>query len=276
MRKRQAGAERRRLRTVIAMDVYGEGSPLVLVHGVATSRSIWRHVVPGLVQRHLVATPDMPGFGASPPIGRGFVLEDVADALADALAILPAPFDLLGNSLGGAVAIVLAERRPDLVRRLILAAPAGLAPHRAPIPAIAGRVSATVVAARRRVAPRLVGNTAARRVLLYGLLTDPAAISPEEARATIAASRGAKRVGPAIAVVAAADLRARLAGLTMPVGFLWGDRDHLFPVSTLEELRALVPGSRAEVIAGAGHVPQLDAPDEFVAAVERLLEQDRD
>jgi pimeloyl-ACP methyl ester carboxylesterase len=201
------------------------------------------------------------------------VLEDVADALADALAVLPAPFDLLGNSLGGAVAIVLAERRPDLVRRLILAAPAGLAPHRAPIPAIAGRVSATVVAARRRVAPRLVGNTAARRVLLYGLLTDPAAASPEEARATIAASRGAKRVAPAIAVVAAADLRSRLAGLTMPVGFLWGERDHLFPVSTLEELRALVPGNHAEVIRGAGHVPQLDTPDEFVAAIERLLDQ---
>jgi pimeloyl-ACP methyl ester carboxylesterase len=255
------------------MDVKGEGPPLVLVHGVATSRSIWRHVVPGLAEQHLVATPDMPGFGDSPPIGRGFVLEDVADALADALAALPAPVDLLGNSLGGAVSIVLAERRPDLVRRLILAAPAGLAPHRAPIPAVAGRVSATVVAARRRVAPRLVGNAAARRVLLYGLLTDPAAASAEEARATIAASRGAKRVGPAIAVVAAADLRSRLAELTMPVGFLWGDRDHLFPVATLEELRALVPGARAEVIRAAGHVPQLDRPDEFVAAVDRLLDQ---
>jgi pimeloyl-ACP methyl ester carboxylesterase len=251
--------------------VKGEGPPLVLVHGVATSRSIWRHVVPGLAERHLVATPDMPGFGDSPPIGRGFVLEDVADAVADALAGLPAPVDLLGNSLGGAVAIVLAERRPELVRRLILAAPAGLAPHRAPIPAIAGRVSATVVAARRRVAPRVVGNAAARRVLLYGLLTDPAAASVAEARAIIAGSRGAKRVGPAVAVVAAADLRSRLSELTVPVGFLWGERDHLFPVSALDELRGLVPGAAAEVIPGAGHVPQLDRPGEFVAAVERLL-----
>jgi pimeloyl-ACP methyl ester carboxylesterase len=108
-------------------------------------------------------------------------------------------------------------------------------------------------------------------VLLYGLLVDPAAASPEEARATIAASRGAKRVAAAIAVVAAADLRTRLAELKVPVAFLWGDRDHLFPVATLEELRRLVPGARAEVIANAGHVPQLDRPDEFVAAVERLL-----
>jgi pimeloyl-ACP methyl ester carboxylesterase len=253
------------------MDVNGEGPPLVLVHGVATSRSIWRHVVPGFAERHLVATPDMPGFGGSAPIGRGFVLEEVADALADSLAALPGPVDLLGNSLGGAVAIVLAERRPDIVRRLILAAPAGLEPHRAPIPVIAGRVSATVVAARRRVAPRLVGSAPARRVLLYGLLTDPATASADEARTIIAASRGAKRVAAAIAVVAAADLRPRLSALPVPVGFLWGDRDHLFPVSTLEELRALVPGAPAEVIPGAGHVPQLDRPGEFVAAVERLL-----
>ena len=103
--------------------------------------------------------------------------------------------------------------------------------------------------------------------------TDPAAASAEEARATIAASRGAKRVGPAVAAVAAADLRSRLAELKVPVAFLWGERDHLFPVATLEELRALVPGARAEVIKGAGHVPQLDRPGEFVAAVDRLLDQ---
>ena len=73
--------------------------------------------------------------------------------------------------------------------------------------------------------------------------------------------------------MAAADLRSRLAELKVPVAFLWGERDHLFPVATLEELRALVPGARAEVIAGAGHVPQLDRPGEFVAAVDRLLDQ---
>ena len=215
----------------------------------------------------------MPGFGGSPAAGPRFALEQVADVLADALAALPTPVDLLGNSLGGAVAIVLAERRPELVRRLILAAPAGLHPHRAPIPVIAGRVSATVVAARRRVGPRLVDSTAARRVLLYGLVTDPAATSADEARAIIAGSRGARRVAAAIAEVAAADLRPRLSQLAVPVGFLWGDLDHLFPVSGLPSVRALVPGAPAEVIAGAGHVPQLDRPGEYVAAVERLLDQ---
>jgi pimeloyl-ACP methyl ester carboxylesterase len=256
---------------VIALDIHGDGPPLVLVHGVATGRAVWRHVVPELATRHLVATPDLPGFGASPPVGRGFVLEEVADALADGLADVPAPFDLLGNSLGGAVALVLAERRPELVRRLILAAPAGMAPRRGAVPAVAGRVAPVLIAARRRAGPPLAGSAAARRLLLAGIVVDPAGTSPDEARAMMLASQGSTRIGAAIKSVAEADLRARLARLEVPVAFLWGDRDHLFPVAGLPALRALVPHARAEVIAGAGHVPQFDRPAEFITSLERLI-----
>jgi pimeloyl-ACP methyl ester carboxylesterase len=97
---------------VIAIDVSGEGAPLVLVHGVGTNRAVWRRVTPLLATGRLVAAPDLPGFGDSPAVGRGFALASAADALAEALAAeLPTPFDLLGNSLGGAVALVLAGRR---------------------------------------------------------------------------------------------------------------------------------------------------------------------
>jgi 3-oxoadipate enol-lactonase len=254
----------------IAMDVHGTGTPLVLVHGVATSRAVWRHVVPGLAQRHVVATPDLPGFGASPPTGRGFVLEEVADALGDAIARL-APFDLLGNSLGGAVSLVLAERRPELVRRLILVSPAGMVPHRAPVPAVAGGVTPALVAARRYAGPPLAGSALARRLLIGNIVADPVGTTAGEARTLMRASAGSKRIGAAIATVAAVDLRPRLAQLNVPLGFLWGDRDRVFPIAILPGLRALVPDARAEVIAGAGHVPQIDRPADFVAAVERLI-----
>ena len=84
-------------------------------------------------------------------------------------------------------------------------------------------------------------------------------------------SQGSTRIGAAIAAVAAADLRPRLAQLTMPVAFVWGDRDRVVPFSSLPDLRALVADAPAEIIPGAGHVPQLERPREFVAAVERLL-----
>ena len=60
------------------MDVQGEGAPLVLVHGVGTSRVVWRRVMPLLAQDRLVAAPDLPGFGASPADGPGFALERAA------------------------------------------------------------------------------------------------------------------------------------------------------------------------------------------------------
>ena len=255
---------------LIAIEEQGEGPTLVLVHGVATSRAVWRHVVPELAKHHRVVTLDLPGFGASPPTGRGFALEEVADALGDELARL-GPFDLLGNSLGGAVSLVLAERRPELVRRLILESPAGMVPHRAPVPALAGGVTPALVAARRRVGPPLAGSALARRLLIGNIVADPAGTPVAEARDLMRASAGSKRIGAAIATVAAADLRPRLARLAVPLAFVWGDRDRVFPISILPGLRALVPDARAEVIAGAGHVPQIDRPGDFVAAVERLI-----
>jgi pimeloyl-ACP methyl ester carboxylesterase len=174
---------------------------------------------------------------------------------------------------GPPLVLVLAARRPDLVRRLVLAAPAGLAPRRGPIPAVAGRAGVVLIAGRRLAGP-LAGNAIARRLLLLGMVADPAGVAPEEARRMLGGSKGSRRIGAAIAAVAAADLRPHLPELTMPVAFLWGADDRVFPVSSVRALRTLVPGARTEIIPRAGHVPQLERPAEFVAAVERLLVTD--
>jgi pimeloyl-ACP methyl ester carboxylesterase len=102
-------------------------------------------------------------------------------------------------------------------------------------------------------------------------VADPVVVPAEEARRMVRGSRGSVRIGAAIAAVAAADLRSRLFGIATPVGFLWGARDRVMPISALPGLRALTPGAPAEIIAGAGHVPQVERPREFAAAVERLL-----
>ena len=116
---------------MIAIDESGQGPPLVLLHGVGASRAVWRLVTPALAEDRHVIAPDLPGFGESAPAANGFDLDTAAAALADPLAERAGgPFDLLGNSLGGAVAFRLAIARPDLVRRLVLSAPAGFAPGR--------------------------------------------------------------------------------------------------------------------------------------------------
>jgi pimeloyl-ACP methyl ester carboxylesterase len=249
---------------VVAIDVEGDGPPLVLLHGVGTNRAVWRRVTPLLAAERLVAAPDLPGFGASPPAGRGFALAGVADALAGSLGRF-APFDLLGNSLGGAVALVLAARHPGHVRRLVLAAPAGLSPYRRPIPALAGRAGSALIAARRVAGAPLAGSAAARRLLLFGVVAEPARLPAEDARRMLRGSAGSRRIGDGIAAVAAADLRPLLSELAPPFGFLWGTRDRVIP------LRTLATSAPLETIAGAGHVPQVERPREFAAAVDRLL-----
>jgi pimeloyl-ACP methyl ester carboxylesterase len=270
--RRYAGVTRPYPEAVIAIDVEGNGASLVLLHGVGANRAIWSRVTPLLAPHRLVAAPDLPGFGASPPGGHGFELDRVADRLGDALEIdVPVPFDLLGHSLGGAVALVLAARRPKLVRRLILAAPAGLAPRRAPLPALASVAGSALIGARRRVGPPLAWSASARRILLLGVVADGARLPPDEVRRMLRGSAHSSRIGAAIQAVAAADLRPQLAGLAVPVAFVWGDRDHVVPISSLRSLRALVPGAATEIIPGAGHVPQVERAREFASAVERLL-----
>lgn len=257
---------------MIAVEAAGAGEPLVLLHGVGTSRVIWRRALPLLAARRRAVAPDLPGFGASPPAGPGFELEAVADALAEGLltSVSP-PFDLVGNSLGGAVAVVLAARRPALVRRLVLAAPAGFAPHSAPVARAAGAAGERLVAARRRIGGPLARSALARRVLLAGTVADPARLTPADARAMIASSAGARRIGAAIATVAAADLRPALGGLAVPWGVVWGDRDRVVPIATLATLRAIAPGAPVETLRGTGHVPHMERPEAFADALERLL-----
>lgn len=164
---------------MIAIDAAGDGEPLVLLHGVGANRIIWQHAAPRLARTRLVLAPDLPGFGESPPVADGFDLNRTADAVADATVATGAqPFDLVGNSLGGAVAAVLACRRPELVRRLVLVAPAGFNPHPRLLSEVVGRLGGSVTSLRRVLGMPFVGNDTARRVLLWTPRTFPKSSVP--------------------------------------------------------------------------------------------------
>lgn len=267
-------AAARRVSVRVAFDSAGSGEPLVLLHGVGASRAIWRRVIDRLAGERLVLAPDIPGLGDSPPVGEGFELFETADALADAVSELaPGPFDLVGNSLGGAVAVVLARRRPDLVRRLVLAAPAGFSPRPAIAAGTLGRLSESAIASRRVLGAALAGNVTARRILLWGTVADPERMSTADARAMFDASRDSSRVGAAVAAVLESDLGPELRELDVPLGLIWGVRDGVIPITTVRSILAVRPEALVETIHDAAHVPHFERPDEFVAALRRLLER---
>lgn len=257
---------------MIAIAQTGQGSPLVLLHGVGASHAIWRYVTPALAEHRRVLAPDLPGFGDSDPVGPRFELESSTAALASALAARTGePFDLVGNSLGGAVALQLALLEPGLVRRLILSAPAGLSPRPRPVALAAERVTGPAIAARRVFGAPIAVSGTARRALLWGAVADPDKLSAEAARMMLTASRGSSRIGSAVAAVLRADLVSRLGELETPVGLIWGERDRVIPISGVRSVQAVRPDVPIERIAGAAHVPQVERPAEFVAALRRLL-----
>ncbi len=258
--------------TGAAVDTRGTGDPLVLLHGLATTRAIWVHVAPLLARGRRVVTLDVPGFGAAAPVGRGFDLGQVADAVIGDLraAGVAEPFDLAGHSLGAAIALTLAVRHDGAVRSLVLVSPAGLRPLPFPVGAAAG-VAAELFIPARRHASALATWGWGRRLLMTGGVVDGAALSPHVVRALIGNSRGARRTGAALAAVVHADLRPALAGLDVPVGALWGAGDRVIPPGEAHTVLALRPGAACEVIDGAGHISMVERPAVFAAALERIL-----
>lgn len=269
-RHRPAGTAKRQ--ALLAVQVTGAGEPLVLIHGLATSARIWGAVTPALARTRQVVTLDLPGFGASAPAGPGFELEHVAERIARSLAArgVQSPFDLVGHSLGAAVALTLAAARPRLVRRLILVAPAGLTPLAWPAPVVLPALAPGLYAARRRVAP-LAEWPWARRLLLAFTAADGGDLTWAQARQIIDASASARRTAAALKAITTTDLRPQLAAISAPVGLLWGGADRTIPARDAESLLRLRPDARVEIVARGGHVVMLERPVEFTAALERLL-----
>jgi pimeloyl-ACP methyl ester carboxylesterase len=259
---------------LLAVEEAGSGEPLVLVHGLATTREIWGRVLPSLAAERRVITLDLPGFGESRPVGPGFPLDAVADRIARGLAArgIRGPFDLVGHSLGAGVALTLAARRPRAVRRLVLVAPAGLAP----MPAYASRALAAaaepVLGIRRRLAP-LTDTDWGRRLLLGFAAADGARIEPLHARLMVLASGSAQRTSEALATITAADLRPLLREARAPIGVIWGAADRTVPIRHADAIRRERPDAEVVVIERAGHVAMIERPRAFAAALLGLLER---
>jgi pimeloyl-ACP methyl ester carboxylesterase len=258
----------------VAIDDSGVGDPLLLVHGLGTDRGVWRAATAELAARRRVLAPDLPGFGESEAVGGGFSLDDAADAVAAAAGErVDGPADLVGHSLGGAVAVRLAGRHPELVRRLVLFAPAGLAPRPALVAAALSAGAPPFLAARRLIGRPVAASATARRALLFGAVHDGRRMSPADARALLSASRAARAMRPAARVAITADLRREIDELDCPLGLMWGESDLVVRARIRGQLARRRSDLPLETIPAAGHVAQAERPREFVAALERLLDR---
>lgn len=258
----------------------GEGTPLVLLHALGESALDWRWVMPALARTHSVYAPDLPGFGDSAKPAASYSPAFFASFVAaylDALGVDRAA--VAGNSLGGHVALRLALSEPGRVGALALVGSAGLGRRvsfalRAPtvrgygdIGIYWGKTSPGATQRTWLKARLIFANTG--RVPTewleeqYRLARLPGFLEAglKTLRAQIGL-RGQREV-----------LLERLSDLTVPTLVVWGNRDRVVPVSQARDAVARLRDGSLEVISDCGHLPQVERPEQFVAALGRFLDE---
>jgi pimeloyl-ACP methyl ester carboxylesterase len=249
----------------IGYERVGSGPALVLLHGyVGDGPTTWRRQLDGLSDEFTVVAWDAPGAGRSSDPPEGFGLDGYADCLASFLEQLGlAPACVAGLSFGGILALALQRRHAATTSALILAsAYAGWA----------GSLPPDVAEQRLRQALVLADGTAEALVeaLLPTMFT--AALPPEtvdDFRAGMLAfhPRGFR----AMARASAEDVRDVLPRIGVPTLLVHGDRDVRAPRAVADGLEAAIPGSRLVVLPDVGRVCNVEAPEEFNAAVRDFL-----
>jgi magnesium chelatase accessory protein len=255
--------------------VGGEGPPVILLHGLGGAAANWTELAPLLAERRRVLVPDLPGHGRSAPRRDLRDLGDVADhvgAVAEAEAMLPAA--VVGNSMGGLVALRLAVRRPDWVVALVLAAAAGITSttRRAEVAlAFTSAVQPTRHAARLRylIARRPV---LARAVFSYWGADDPSALSPRAILGFLDGPAHATDIAATARALVQDDPREDLRHVRCPALVLWGARDRIVPLADgFEYARRLRAPLRT--IAGAGHLLIGERPEECADVIDQFLDR---
>jgi 3-oxoadipate enol-lactonase len=236
----------------------GERTPIVFLHGVGSDKSVWRPQLAHFGPERRAIAFDYPGYGDSEPAPEGTSRDDYAQAILSAMRELGVErAHVCGLSLGGVVAIALHHLAPEACASLILADTFAVHPQGRAIyeRGIAGSHDLSAMAQ-------------ARVDLLIAQPADPA-VRGEVVETMARIDPAAYRIGAE--AVWLADQRDRAAAIRVPTLVIVGDRDSITPVELSKELAELIPGARMAVIAGAGHLTNLEKPEPFNSLVEEFI-----
>lgn len=241
----------------------GEGPVLILLHGAGGGATSWYKVIGPLSRHFRVIAFDMPGYGESDkpwsdyskPFYTGWL-----KAALDALGI--SRFHLLGSSQGGSVSIAFALRFSGHIEKMVLVDTAGMSDE----------WDWRIIP--KMVLYRLFPTSFWGEMLGSNVMKDPTVADPAWHQYSMEVIRkpGGRFpffLGRGKAVQTYTD--AELQAVPVPTLVVWGEEEAFFPVAHGERAAALIPDSELVVLAGAGHLPWMEKPVEFVKAVEGFL-----
>lgn len=235
----------------------GKGPPIVLVHGLGGTANGFARIFFGLAKRfERVLAVDLPGHGFSPEYCLGPVcVRGQYDMLVEyCRKVVGKPAFVVGNSLGGAMAVQLASEHPEWVCALGLVAPAGADVGHELIREVLEAMDVRTAEQSRALTQRLFHRPPWLMMVfadtVRGIYSTPAV-----------------RALSADALATGEYLRPEaLQKLAMPVLFIWGASEKLLPRESLDFFRThLPPHSRVRVVEGFGHIPQVERPNELLS-----------
>lgn len=248
----------------------GEGSPVLLIHGSGpgvTAWANWRGIIPQLARTRRVIAPDMLGFGYSErPVDQRY---DQRRWVEHALGVLDAlgieQVDIVGNSFGGGLALALAIRHPERVRRLVLMGSVGVS-----FPITAGLEAAWGYTPSLASMRRLLDLFAFDRSLVTDELAElryQASIRPGFQESFAAMFSPPRQCGVDDLASDEADIRA----LPHETLVIHGREDQIIPLEASLTLARLISNSQLHVFGHCGHWTQIEHAERFARLVEDFL-----
>jgi len=251
-----------------------DGQPVLLfVHGMASSSTTWRMVLPGLTERYTVVAPDLIGHGASDKPRYDYSLGTHANILRDLMITLGIDrATVVGHSLGGGIAMQLAYQHPQHCERLVLVSSGGLGPE------VSWMLRALTLPGADYLMPvlfpslvREAGNALGRTLLRLGVRPPfeehwRSYVSLTEPGNRHAFLRTLRSVIDADGQAVSAHDRLYLA-FRLSTLILWGRHDRIIPVEHANAAHEAIAGSDLVIFEESGHFPHTEEPQRFVEVV---------
>jgi 3-oxoadipate enol-lactonase len=250
----------------IAWREAGSGDAVLFLHGVGGSRTAWDPQLHALGDRHRCIAWDMPGYGASGPGPEPLTFPALADAAAGLLDRLEiASAHIAGLSMGGMIGLHAALRHPERVRSLTLI-------DSSPAFGLDGTTTAEAWI-DERLEPLRRGQTPADIApALMRAVTAPGTAEPVIAEAAAAMARiSPDGFAAGVRCLTTHDLRDRLGDVLAPALVVCGALDRETPPEYSRFIAERIPGARLELVAGAGHLANLEQPQAVNALLEAFL-----
>lgn len=250
----------------IQVEDQGAGSPtLVFLHYWGGSSRTWNEVVAALPARYRTIRPDLRGWGASQDFAgqASFNLGDFADDVLGVIAALEVKdYVLVGHSMGGKIAQLIASRRPSGLAGLVLVAPAPPTPLNMPQQAL--DAMATAYDSEASVAMAIDHMLTAKPL--------SAAKRQQVIEDSLRGSPDAKRAWPQS--TSRENISQQVSRIDVPVAVIAGELDKVDSVATLrDELLSRIPQAELHELADTGHLSPLESPSEVAAIIDQFIRQ---